>query len=155
VPATQIDGARGNVTGSAGSQALAAFLSGATAIDMRDPAPTALSTQAVVNGTTTVDPVATSTLLPPGPTPVTFRFKDSLGNVGTATSSVTVTARIADAPTIVDAARLGGSRLKNLQNADGGWPFQVGSSACGANGGSCPNTIGTTGLGLLAAYART
>ncbi|HXI26964.1 MAG TPA: HYR domain-containing protein, partial [Vicinamibacterales bacterium] len=81
--------------------------------------------------------------------------KDSLNNVGGSTSSVTVGPRIADAPTIVNAAAIGGARLKALQNADGGWPFQVGSNACGANAASCTNTIGTTGLGLLAAYART
>src|SRR5205085_10416088 len=53
VAATEIGGARGNVAGSAGSQTLAGFLSGATAIDMRDPAPAGLSNTAIINGTAT------------------------------------------------------------------------------------------------------
>lgn len=43
----------------------------------------------------------------------------------------------------------GGERLRDLQNADGGWDFFAGTQDCGV-GVSCPNTFGVTGLGLLA-----
>jgi len=153
IPAVFIDGTtRGNITDSAGSQALAALLSGGTGIDLRDPTPVRLPVQAVIGGVSVN--VDNTTTFPQGTTVVTYRYRDSLGFVGSATSSVAVGPRIADAPTLSEAARLGGVRLKQLQNVDGGWPFQFGSNVCGANHASCSNTIGTTGLGLLAAYVR-
>lgn len=55
-----------------------------------------------------------------------------------------------------DALQLGGNRLVQLQNADGGWFFVVGQTSCGLGAGvSCPNTFGVTALGLLATYERT
>ena len=41
--------------------------------------------------------------------------------------------------------------LESKQRPDGGWTFKVGANVCA---GSCANTIGTTALGLLAAYVR-
>ncbi len=79
VPATEATGARGNAW-----PALAAFLAGGSAIDNVDPAPVRLAPQ--VSG---VD-VDNNTLLPLGTTPVTFRFSDASGNVGTATANLTV-----------------------------------------------------------------
>jgi hypothetical protein len=155
VSAVFIDGTiRGNVTDSAGSQAIAALLSGATAIDLRDPAPTKLAAQVVLAGASAPVPVDNTTTFPLGTSVVTFRYQDSLALLGTGTASVTVTPRTAEPATIVEAARLGGVRLRAEQNLDGGWPFQVGSNVCGTAAASCTNTIGTTGLGLLAAYVR-
>ena len=155
VSAVFIDGTiRGNVSGSAGSQAIVALLSGATAVDLRDPAPTKLTTQVVLAGTSTPVPVDTTTTFPLGASVVTFRYQDSLGLLGTAATTVTVTPRTAEPAAIVEATRLGGVRLRAEQNPDGGWPFQVGNNVCGAGAASCTNTIGTTGLGLLAAYVR-
>src|SRR4051812_26796375 len=97
VSAVFIDGTiRGNVAGSAGSQAIAALLSGATAIDLRDPAPTKLTTQVVLAGTTTPVPVDNTTTFPLGTSVVTFRYQDSLLHVGAASSTVTVTPRTAE-----------------------------------------------------------
>jgi hypothetical protein len=148
VPATEMSGARGNVTGSVGSQQLAAFLAAGTAADLTDAAP---ARQVLVNGAV----ADANTLFPMGITTVVFRFRDASGNTAAASSTVTVTARIVDAPTIVQTTAVGGTRLKFLQNPDGGWSFQVGSMACGGAYGTCTNTIGTTGLGLLAGYVRT
>jgi hypothetical protein len=152
VAATEMGGARGDVAGSLASQQLSAFLAGASAVDLHDLAPVEQVPRALINGTM-VDATA-STLLPPGTTSIVFRFKDASGNEGTASSTVTVTARIVDEPTVVHLMVTGAARLQALQNPDGGWSFEVGSSACGGEYGSCPNTIGTTALGLLAAYAR-
>lgn len=56
-----------------------------------------------------------------------------------------------DSP-VRQALATGGARLKALQNPDGGWYFYVGDTQCGFGPGvSCPNTLGVTGLGLLAA----
>ena len=45
----------------------------------------------------------------------------------------------------------GGQRLTDLQNPDGGWFFTVGDTDCGLGAGvSCRNTLGVTGLGLIA-----
>ena len=66
-----------------------------------------------------------------------------------------------DAGTVVDAAAVvqsitnGANRLKQIQHPDGGWPYIVGTFVCGGTFGTCPNTIGTTALGLLATYQRT
>lgn len=80
VPVTEAGGARGGEW-----PALAAFLSGGSAVDAVDPAPVRLTPQ--VAG---VD-ANNSTLFPVGTTPVTFRFQDSGGNIGSATANVTVT----------------------------------------------------------------
>lgn len=94
VAATEAGGARGSA-----SAALAAFLTGGTATDNLDSAPTRLAPQA--NG----QDATNSTLFPPGTTAVTFRFRDAAGNVGTASANVTVTTA-AGAPQIsVDVVR--------------------------------------------------
>jgi hypothetical protein len=80
VAATEAGGARGN-----SSATLAAFLAGSTATDIVDRSPTRLTPQV---GALNVD---TNTLFPIGTTTaVLFRFQDASGNVGTATSNVTV-----------------------------------------------------------------
>lgn len=79
VPATEANGARGSAW-----PALALFLADGSATDIVDAAPTRLS---ALVGTSNAD---NSTLFPIGKTNVTFRFRDASGNVGTATSSVTV-----------------------------------------------------------------
>ncbi len=79
IPATEAAGAR-----SSASAALAAFQAAGSAVDNVDPSPSRLSPQ--VGG---VD-VNASTLFPIGPTTVTFRFRDASGNVGSASSTVTV-----------------------------------------------------------------
>jgi HYR domain len=79
VPATESGGAR-----AVAWPTLAAFLAGASATDIADPAPTQLLPQAAgVNLTKT-------TLFPYGTTTVTFRFRHASGNVGTAKATVTV-----------------------------------------------------------------
>jgi probable HAF family extracellular repeat protein len=80
IPATQANGA----TSSAWT-ALAAFLAGATATSTLPTAPVQLAPQ--VGGLA----VTGSTVFPTGTTTVTFSFEDANGNVGSATSIVTVT----------------------------------------------------------------
>ncbi len=79
IPATLSTGVR-----AADSPALAAFLASGTATDNVDLTPTRLAP--FVNGV----PVTSTTTFPFGATVVTFRFQDRAGNIGTATSSVTV-----------------------------------------------------------------
>jgi hypothetical protein len=79
IPATQAGGAT-----SSASPALAAFLAGATAVESISPPPVHLPRE--VGGV----PVSNTTLFPVGTTTVTFIFKDSNGNIGRATSTVTV-----------------------------------------------------------------
>jgi len=80
VPATEAGGARASQ-----SPALAAFLSAGSAVDLVDASPARLPDQIG-----SVD-VTSTTLFPIGrTTSVTFRFRDANGNVGTATSAVTV-----------------------------------------------------------------
>ena len=79
IPATQAAGAT-----SSASPALAAFLAGATAVESTSPLPVQLLRE--VGGVS----VSNTTLFPVGTTTVTFIFKDSNGNVGSATSKVTV-----------------------------------------------------------------
>jgi hypothetical protein len=63
---------------------------------------------------------------------------------------------VVDDPTVTLTVGAGSSRLQALQNPDGGWPFDVNFPDCGFGADvSCPNTIGITGLGLLAGYTRT
>jgi hypothetical protein len=73
--------------------AVAAFLAGGTAVDNLDPAPTRLAP--TVGGSTTI------TSFPVGTTVVTFRFQDVAGNIGTATSSITVTPVATGQPKLV------------------------------------------------------
>jgi len=81
VAATEAGGARGSA-----SAALAAFLAGGTATDIVDRSPTRLTPQV---GGLNVD--INNTLFAIGSTtPVSFRFQDANGNVGTAISTVTV-----------------------------------------------------------------
>jgi hypothetical protein len=79
VPATEAGGVR-----AASWPALTTFLAGGSAIDLVGATPTRLAPQ--VAG---VD-VSPSTLFPVGTTPVTFRFRDAAGNIGAATTTVTV-----------------------------------------------------------------
>lgn len=79
VSATEASGVRG-----AAWPALAAFLAGASATDVADPAPVQLPPQAAGVSSTS------NTLFPYGTTTVTFRFRDASGNVGTAKATVTV-----------------------------------------------------------------
>jgi probable HAF family extracellular repeat protein len=79
IPATQATGAT-----SGAWPVLAAFLAGATATSTVSPAPTRLAPE--VGGVA----VTSATLFPIGTTTVTFQFKDTNGNIGSATSSVTV-----------------------------------------------------------------
>ena len=123
------------------------------AADAGDAAPVRLPTEAMINGTWT--PVAADTLFPKGNTTVRFSFRDASGNTGSSTSVVTVTARIADEPTINNAVGIGGARLRALQNPDGGWPFRVVGAGCAGTYGTCTNTFGVIGLGLLAADRHT
>jgi hypothetical protein len=64
---------------------------------------------------------------------------------------------IVDEATVTATVVAGGTRLQQLQNADGGWFFRATDDSCGGfghMGGSCINLIGITGLGLLSAYDR-
>ena len=79
IPATQAGGATGGAW-----PALAAFLAGGTATSTLSTAPVELPPQ--VGGVS----VSNATLFPIGTTAVTFSFKDANGNIGSATSSVTV-----------------------------------------------------------------
>lgn len=79
VSTTEAGGARG-----ADAPALAAFLAGGDATDQLDTTLIRLSPQ--VAGAD----VDNATLFPVGTTPVTFRFRDSSGNVGTGTADLTV-----------------------------------------------------------------
>jgi hypothetical protein len=82
VRATEAGGARGTAL-----PELAAFIAGGTAMDAVDPLPTRLPP--VISGR--ILAVTNTTLFPVGRTTVvSFRFRDASGNVGTATSSVTV-----------------------------------------------------------------
>ncbi len=79
IPATQAGGAT-----SGAWPALATFLAGATATSTVSPSPTQLPPQ--VGGVA----VTSATLFPIGTTTVTFSFKDANGNLGSASSTVTV-----------------------------------------------------------------
>ena len=57
---------------------------------------------------------------------------------------------------IKTAVALGAARLESLQNADGGWFFNVGDTGCDVGPGlSCSNTFGVTAEGLLDANKLT
>src|SRR5207244_969331 len=88
VAATEVDGARGNVAASAASQRVRAFLAGGSAVDLHDTAPVREVPQASVNAAV-IDATA-DTLWPVGTTTIVFRFRDASGNVGSATSAITV-----------------------------------------------------------------
>jgi probable HAF family extracellular repeat protein len=82
IPTTEAGGARGSAW-----PALATFLAGGSGLDLVDPAPSRLEPQ--VGGVDVDD----STLFAIGTTTtVTFRFRDASGNIGTASSTVTVAA---------------------------------------------------------------
>jgi hypothetical protein len=80
IPATEAGGARGSSW-----PALAAFLAGGAAVDLVDSTPARLAPQVagLDANSTTLFPLGTTT-------PVTFRFRDASGNIGVATSTVTV-----------------------------------------------------------------
>ena len=60
-----------------------------------------------------------------------------------------------DEPTVSQTIASGGARQQALQNADGGWYFNVADTQCGLGPGvSCGNIIGVTALSLLSAYER-
>jgi len=100
VPASE----SGGVT-SAASNALAAFLASGSATDVLGGPPVQLFSQ--VGGVN----VTNSMLFPLGTTSVTFRFRDSAGNIGTATSNVTV---------VVGQPRIAGSITgKGIDNSTG------------------------------------
>jgi hypothetical protein len=90
VAATQVEGARSNITGAPAATALRVFLGGGTATDLADTVPARLAPQ-IRAGDVTTD-VTAETLLPVGATPVLFRFRDASGNIGEAAATVTVTA---------------------------------------------------------------
>jgi hypothetical protein len=79
MPATEAGGARASAW-----PALVAWLASATARDQVDIAPVGLAAE--VNGT----PVTASTIFRIGATAVRFSFRDAAGNIGFATSTVTV-----------------------------------------------------------------
>lgn len=79
VDATELDGTRASA-----NAAVATFLAGGTATDAADPNPVRLTPQ--LNGAD----VTATTLFPIGTSIVTFRFRDASGNIGAATSSITV-----------------------------------------------------------------
>ena len=89
VAATEAGGARGNVPAALASQQLKAFLGGGSAADLQDVAPARLVPQAMIDQATVA--ATADTLFPVGTTPVVFSFRDASGNVGTASSAVTVT----------------------------------------------------------------
>ncbi|HEV3215164.1 MAG TPA: Ig-like domain repeat protein [Vicinamibacterales bacterium] len=65
---------------------------------------------------------------------------------------------VVDAPTVVQTLTTGGSRLRSLQNPDGGWFFEAGLTSCVAGSTpnvSCVNITGVTALGMLGAYTET
>ena len=79
IPATEFAGTRASSW-----PGLAAWLTSATARDLADTDPVALT--ADINGV----PITGSTLFRIGATPVRFTFRDAAGNVGSATSTVNV-----------------------------------------------------------------
>jgi hypothetical protein len=110
IPATQATGAT-----SGASAALAAFLAGATAVDNLDPNPAQLPPQ--VSGSS----VNSTTLFPLGATTVTFSFRDASGNVGSATSTVTVIVGVPRiAGSIVNKGVSSGVRFYDVQLTNNG-----------------------------------
>ena len=104
----------------------------------------------LVNGETVIEP--DETLLVNLTAPTNATLFDAQG-VGTITDDDAV---IVDEATVTQAVSDGSGRVEALQQPDGGWFFQVGDTDCGAGPGvSCTNTVGITGLGLLAGYTRT
>ncbi len=62
---------------------------------------------------------------------------------------------VVDEATVAQSISMAGSRLQQLQQVNGGWFFQAGQTNCGLGEGiSCPNLVGVTALGLLAAFDR-
>lgn len=111
---------------------------------------------AVSLGSDTSSPFSiTSTGMPAGSYALTATATDSFGATTTsAPITITVTPTVPE-PAVVQAIALGGSRLQQLQQANGGWFFAVTQTNCGLGEGvACPNLIGVTALGLLTAYER-
>lgn len=117
IAATEVDGARGNVAGSGASAALLAFIVSGSAADAIDPAPARLSPQASIGGVTVE--IAVDTLFPVGTTPVTFRFRDGSGNIGTAVSTLTV------APPVGAAVLMAGVPVAALSSTNAAQPVSV------------------------------
>jgi hypothetical protein len=99
IAATEAAGARGNISGDLASQQLQAFVLGGAATDLADSAPARELAEAMIDNALVA--VTVETRFPVGTTPVTFRFHDASGNIGSASSTVTVSA---PAGGIVDAA---------------------------------------------------
>lgn len=111
---------------------------------------------AVSLGSDTSSPFSiTSTGMPAGSYALTATATDSFGATTTsAPITITVTPTVPE-PAVVQAIALGGTRLQQLQQANGGWFFAVTQTNCGLGEGvACPNLIGVTALGLLTAYER-
>ncbi|MFA5910390.1 MAG: S8 family serine peptidase [Vicinamibacterales bacterium] len=98
----------------------------------------------------------------------TFRFSPTAAGPRAATLSIGTnaagaphaiglsgTAFVVDEPTVSQTIASGGARQQALQNADGGWYFEVTDTHCGLGPGvSCGNIIGVTALSLLSTYER-
>jgi hypothetical protein len=101
---------------------------------------------------------STSTL-PAGPHTITASYTSAGGIFGPSSGSVVQQVNAASGVTeaaVTAAVETGSARVHALQRADGGWFFKVGDTDCRAGAGvSCRNTVGITGLGLLAGYTRT
>jgi len=110
---------------------------------------------AVSLGTDTASPFSITTVgMPAGNYALTAKAMDSFG--ATATSApVAITVQSQTQAAAAQAIALGGSRLQQLQQANGGWFFSVSQTNCGLGEGvACPNLIGVTALGLLTAFDR-
>ena len=86
---------------------------------------------------------------------ITAKATDNLG-AWTLSAPVDVVVGLTE-ELVTSAVIASGTRLQQLQNADGGWFFRADDANCGTNafaGESCNNIIGVTALGLLSAYDR-
>jgi subtilisin family serine protease len=129
----------------------------ATASDSGSVAAVEFFMNAVAIGVDTTAPfTATATNVPAGSYILTARATDNLGSQTTSVPvAIVVDPEPIPAPVITATVVGGGTRLQQLQNADGGWYFRATDTTCGFGADvSCPNIIGVTGLGLLSAYER-
>ncbi|HJU44787.1 MAG TPA: carboxypeptidase regulatory-like domain-containing protein, partial [Vicinamibacterales bacterium] len=123
---------------------------------------------------TTNCPLVAPGLAPGGSCQFTFRFAPVAAGPRNATLTIATNASnsphsialsgvafVLNNATVTATVSSGGTRLHQLQNADGGWYFAASDTDCGTNAfpagssGSCKNIIGVTGLGLLSAFDRT